>query len=682
MHIIRHPHCAWYVYPACAAICVRWQGRVAACHGGGFPLGGRCPPVIKTKRVIAMQEIIGTSNRVLEVDLSTKQSSIYEVTDRELRLYLGGKGLGLKLLYDRMEPGIDPLGEENMIAFMMGVLMGTGAPCSGRFAAVTKSPLTGIMVAASCGGPFGMALKTSGWDGLIVRGKSSEPVYLSVDSKGAEFKSAKGIWSKDTHAAQEIMLGEGSGAVVIGPAGENLVRFANICSGHRYLGRGGMGAVMGSKNLKGIVAKGKEFKIVPVRQKKFESNKKRAVKYINDNRVTAIQYRQLGTNSHVMLSNKAGILPVRNFTGGSHGEAHKVSGERIMDKYNGKFDTCKPCSILCGHKATFNGAEKPVPEFETVGLFGPNLSIFDPVAISEFNEICGGMGMDTISAGGTIAWAMEATEKGLFQSSLKFGSVEEVSKALLDIAHMRGVGKELAMGSRWLSKKYGGEDFAMQVKGLELAAYDPRGAFGQGLSFAVANRGACHLSSAFFALEAYLHMYMPYTTWGKASYTAFAENCFNAVNSLHICQFTAFPVFLQPPIIKMLPTAVLNIALSTMAPLAVWFMDLSVWSRFWSSITGKRLNMWQMLKVGRRIQVLERYMNTREGISRKDDTLPGRLLNEGRANDPAHHTVPLEKMVPKYYRVRGYDSNGIPRDRTLKKLRIEKKEALRGGASC
>jgi len=168
-------------------------------------------------------------------------------------------------------------------------------------------------------------------------------------------------------------------------------------------------------------------------------------------------------------------------------------------------------------------------------------------------------------------------------------------------------------------------------------------------------------------------MYMPYTTWGKASYTEFAENCFDAVNSLHICQFTAFPVFLQPPIIKMLPTPVLNIALSTMAPLAVWFMDLSVWSRFWSSITGKRMNMWQMLKAGRRIHVLERYMNTREGISRKDDTLPGRLLNEARANDPKHRTVPLEKMLPKYYRVRGYDSNGIPKDRTLKRLSIEKK---------
>ena len=622
---------------------------------------------------MVMKEITGTSNKILEVDLTTQKFSVFDIPEKDRKMYLGGKGLGLKLLYDRMAVGVDPLGPDNIIAFMMGVLMGTGASCSGRFAAVTKSPLTGIMTSASCGGPFGMALKTSGWDGLLIKGKSAKPVYLYIDSKGVQFRDAKTIWGKEIRKAQDVVLKEGSGAVVIGPAGENLVRFANICSGHRFLGRGGMGAVLGAKNLKAVVAKGQEYKILPVKSKKFEKTKKRSTKYINQNPITSNQYRIYGTNSHVMLSNKAGILPVRNFTGGSHGEAAKVSGERIVAKHNPKFSTCKPCTILCGHKATFNGEERSVPEFETTGLFGPNLEIFDPNAISDFNEICTDMGMDTISAGGTIAWAMEATEKGLFKSDLKFGSPKEVAQALTDIGKAKGVGKELGMGSRWLSKKYGGEDFAMHVKGLEIAAYDPRGAFGQGLSFAVANRGGCHLSSAFFSLEAYLHMYQPYTTWGKASYTEFAENCFDVVNSLHICQFTAFPVFLEPPIIKMLPTVVLNISLSTMAPLAIWFMDLSVWSRYWSSVTGHRLNMWKMLKIGKRIHVLERYMNTREGIARKDDTLPGRLLNEGRVSDPKHRTVPLEKMLPKYYKVRGYDENGIPRDRTLRKLKIEKK---------
>ncbi len=619
-----------------------------------------------------MQEIIGTSNKVLEVDLTTKKFTVSDVDTKDLAMYMGGKGLGLKMLYDRMPAGVDPLGEENMIAFMMGVLMGTGAPCSGRFAAVTKSPLTGIMASASCGGPFGMALKTSGWDGIIVKGKSAKPVMLVVDSKGVEFRDAGKYWGMDTHEVQEHLDKIGS-AVVIGPAGENLVSYANICSGHRFLGRGGMGAVMGSKNLKAIVSKGKEYKIVPKNQKKFAKTRKTSMDYINSNKVSGNQYRNLGTNSHVMLSNKAGILPVRNFTTGSHGEAHKVSAEVMLTKFNAKKSTCKPCAILCGHKATFGGVDRIVPEFETTGLFGPNLEIFDPVIISKWNETCSLMGVDTISAAGTIAWAMEATEKGLFKSNLKFGCPDHIDQTLLDIGHAKGIGKELGKGSRWLSRKYGGEDFAMHVKGLELAAYDPRGAFGQGLAFAVANRGACHLSAAFFALEAYLGMYAPNTTWGKASYTAFAEECFDAVNSLHICQFTAFPVFLQPPLIRVLPTISLKISLTAMAPIAVQVMDLSIWSKFWSSVTGIKMNMWQMLKAGRRIHVLERYMNTREGISRKDDTLPGRLLHEGRKSDPKGRTVPIDKMVPKYYKVRGYDKNGIPKDRTLKKLGIVKK---------
>ncbi|HPA73792.1 MAG TPA: aldehyde ferredoxin oxidoreductase N-terminal domain-containing protein, partial [Spirochaetota bacterium] len=221
-----------------------------------------------------MQEIVGTSNKILEVNLSTGDFAVGDITEKDRRLYMGGKGLGLKLLYDRLKPGVDPLGEENIIAFMPGVLMGTGAPCSGRFEAMTKSPLTGIMVTASCGGPFGMALKTSGWDALIIRGKAKKPCYLYIDSKGAELRDAKKLWGKDTQQAQASVEKEGSGSVVIGPAGEHLVRFANLCSGHRFLGRGGMGAVFGSKNLKAVVAKGNEFKIVPAKKKKFDKARK------------------------------------------------------------------------------------------------------------------------------------------------------------------------------------------------------------------------------------------------------------------------------------------------------------------------------------------------------------------------------------------------------------------------
>ena len=619
-----------------------------------------------------MQEIVGTSNKVLEVDLSTGKSSVSEISVTDRKLYLGGKGLGLKLLFDRMTPGVDPLGEENMIALMPGVLMGTGAPCSGRFEAITKSPLTGIMVTASCGGPFGMAMKTSGWDGIIIKGKSKKPVYLYIDSKGAELRDAKKLWGKDTQDAQALLEKEGGGSVVTGPAGENLVLFANLCSGHRFLGRGGMGAVFGSKNLKAVVARGGEFKIIPVKQKKFNKARKTLNKYIAANSITSGSYRNFGTNANVNQSNAAWILPVRNFTGGSHGEAHKISGEEIAANFDTKYHTCKPCSILCGHKGTFAGKERSVPEYETTGLMGSNLEMFDPVVLSEWNEICTRLGMDTISTGGTLAWVMEASEKGLFKSGLKFGSTQGVAQTLKDIGAGKGIGKELGMGSRWLSKKYGGENFAIHVKGLEMAAYDPRGAFGQGLSYAVANRGACHLSTSLFTLEAYFDMASPKAKRGKATMVKFFENVYAALNSLHICHFTAFAVFLEPPLVKFTPTPMLKLLTQNVTPVALAVMDISLWPELWSSVTGHSLGMMGFKKAGERIHVLERYMNTREGISRKDDTLPGRMLHESRKCDHHGRTVPLEGMLVRYYRARGFDENGIPKEGLLRKLSIKR----------
>ncbi|HOT45728.1 MAG TPA: aldehyde ferredoxin oxidoreductase family protein [Spirochaetota bacterium] len=621
-----------------------------------------------------MQEVIGTNNRMLEIDLTAKKFQVTEVDKKDRDLYLGGKGLGLKLLYDRMEPGLDPLGPDNMIAFTMGILMGTGAPCSGRFEAITKSPLTGAMVTGTCGGPFGMAVKTSGWDAIIVKGKCSAPTYLYIDSKGVQFKPAKGIWGKDTEAAQAALLKEGAGAIVIGPAGENLVKYANIASGHRFLGRGGIGAVMGSKNLKGIVARGNEFKIVPANKKKFAKANKRFFKFINKNPITSGSYRSFGTNANVNLSNASGILPVRNFTGGSHGEAHKISGETMAERFHTKYDTCKPCAILCGHRGTINGKEHHIPEYETIGLMGSNLEIFDPAQIVEWNELCSKYGMDTISTGGTLAWAMEATEKGLIKTNLKFGSPSGVSEMIRDIAYRKGMGNDLAEGSRAASKKYGGEDFAIHVKGLEMAAYDPRGCVGHGLSYATANRGACHLSSVLFSLEAYLGMASPYATRWKPFMVKFMENVLSAVNSLHICLFTAYAVFLEPPLIKLTPVPLIKQLNQNLSLVALNLMDVSLWPELWHAVLGKTyipyLGMLKFIKAGERVHVLERYMNTREGISRKDDTLPRRFLTEGRKCDQKEHTVPLEKMLGKYYRLRGYDANGIPKKRTLKRLNI------------
>jgi aldehyde:ferredoxin oxidoreductase len=617
-----------------------------------------------------MKEIIGASNRILQVDLTRSKVDIYEVKPRERRLYLGGKGLGLKLLYDRLQAGADPLGEGNIIAFMPGVLMGTGAPCSARFAAVTKSPLTGIMVASSCGGPFGMNLKTAGWDGLLVSGKAARATCLVVTSEGVEFRDAGELWGLDTVATQSKLDEKRTGMLVIGPAGENLVRFANIASGDRFLGRGGMGAVMGSKNLKAIVAQGGIYRISPADKPAFEKLKKKATAFINRNRITGGLYRNYGTPANVALNLKGGILPVNNFTDGTHAQALQIGGEETKKNHETSHHTCRPCTILCGKKGKFGGQELPAPEYETVSLLGSNLGVLDIERIAEWNEICRRMGMDTISAGGTLAWVMEAAQRGLVRSNLKFGSPEGVSQALLDIAHGNGFGREMAQGSRALAQKYGGSSFAMHVKGLEIAGYDPRGSFGHGLAYAVANRGGCHLSAFLVAQEVFLHLLRPYAVRSKADYVKFFESLNNCVNSLQTCLFTLFAYLLEPPLTKYTPSAALGLLMQELPQIAIPLMDYTLYRDFWSAVTGIRMSRWDYLEAGDRITVLERYMNTREGISRLHDTLPDRLLKEGRKSDPKTRTVPIEKLRSKYYKKRGYDDNGIPTPKTLKRLGI------------
>lgn len=627
-----------------------------------------------------MQTIVGTSGRIIEINLSSGRMTTFDVNADDRRRYLGGKGLGLKLLYERMNRGVDPLGEDNCLAFMMGVLMGTGAPCSGRFSAITKSPLSGIMLHSSCGGPFGMAFKTAGYDGLIVTGRAPAPVVIEIDHSGARIMDGSPIWGLDTQESQRRLNGDGkAGILAIGPAGENRVRFANVASGQRFLGRGGLGAVMGSKHLKAVVARGGAFKIVPADPKRFARAKRRAAGYIQNNSVTADAYRNHGTASHVNWCNDGGILPVKNFREGGHPDADKISGESMRRRYGTKPSTCKPCSIMCGHEGVFaDGSRHQIPEYETIVMLGPNLEIFDPDEVIAFNDRCGRLGMDTISAGSVLAWCMEAGEQGLISTDLKFGVPEGIDRALEDIAQRRGFGDRMAEGTRLLSRRYGGSDFAIQVKGMEMPAYDPRGAWGQGLSYAVANRGACHLSAFTVVLEVALGLLNPCSTRAKAHFVNYFENLYAAINSLHTCQFTAYAYLLEPPIVKYTPKWLLRLTMRLLPAIAVKLMDVGTFSRLWSSVTGVRLNQWQLLKAGARTHVLERTMNTAEGISRKDDTLPRRFLTEGRGGDPRQRTVPLQSMLDAYYRLRGYDPQGIPTPKLLKRLGIEPKWDMGG----
>ncbi|MCP4024304.1 MAG: hypothetical protein GY729_20855 [Desulfobacteraceae bacterium] len=419
-----------------------------------------------------------------------------------------------------------------------------------------------------------------------------------------------------------------------------------------------------------MVAHKGQYKILPFAPEKFKSLKKRGNTWIKRNSMSILN-RNYGTpaNATPIIANN--MLPVHNFLRGNHEDADNIRGERIKERHDTQFHTCKPCSILCGHKGTFNAKTTAVPEYETLVLLGSSLGIFDPNKISRLNDICNQKGLDTISAGGTLAWVMEAASKGLVDTDLTFGDTDKAAKALNDIAHLNGFGKKMAEGTRFLSQKYGGQEFAMQVKGLEMAGYDPRGAYGQGLGYAVANRGACHLSSFPVAFENFLKFLKPDTIKAKPEFVRFLENLYCGINSMDICQFTGYAFTLETFLTRMTPRFVLAFLMQNFPLVAIPLIDFSMFPDLFSSVCGVKMSAGEFLKAGERIHVLERYMNTREGIQKKDDTLPKRLLEESQIDDPKKRMVPLDKMLNKYYRLRGYDSKGIPEIKLLKKLEIE-----------
>ncbi len=637
-----------------------------------------------------MEEIRGKNPLVLEIDLSKESFEKISVDSEDMLLYLGGKGLALKLLYDRLKPEIDPLGPDNILIFMTGPLNGTGAPCSSRFSGVTKSPLTKIIAHSSCGGPFGSALKAAGYDGVIITGKSAERVRIHISPHGVEFKDGQVLWAKRLRETKAQLDRDQPGAafLAIGPAGENKVLYANIASGDRYLGRAGMGAVMGSKNLKAITVSGEgpACKTAPANPALLEQLTNTAREYIERNLFTGTLYKQYGTLTNVRLCNEGKILPVRNFSEGMAAKAEEVYGERFQQVYRTKPHPCKFCYILCGHKGTYSDGEHKIPEYETTTLLGPNLGVFDRDRITQWNDLCSELGLDTMSLGNTLGFVMELEEKGdkkeldkkgYTWTGLKFGNPDGIDRMICDIAAQQGQGKELSKGTKYLSEQYGGREYAIQVKGLEMAGYDPRGAYGQGLAYAVANRGACHLSASLFVLEVFTGYLKPCATWGKSAYVVFLESLSNGINSLPTCLFTSFAYLLEPvrSFQKYWLTRILfKIAMRYFYFFVVpKFMNISLYTKLFEACTGVEMSKSQFLEAGDRIHTLERYMNTREGISRKDDTLPERFLREGRKKDPERKIVPLEKMLDGYYKKRGFDRNGIPTDRTLKELGIQPK---------
>ncbi|MFH1422468.1 MAG: aldehyde ferredoxin oxidoreductase family protein [Planctomycetota bacterium] len=590
----------------------------------------------------------GWIGKILRVNLSDG-SIREEAADKAVwPQYLGGRGYGAYVLFNEVGPDIKPLDEKNLLIFATGALTGTKAPTPSRYSVTTKSPLTGTICDANSGGKWGVELKKCGYDALIISGKSNSHVYLNITDSSVEIKPAASLWGKDTLTACRILREENNknaSVLCIGVAGENLVKISSIINdGSRSLARGGSGAVMGSKNLKAIVTKGNK-KINIADEEKMQFFSYEANKLLRAHPLTSKGLPEFGTAILMEVINAAGILPARNFQDSQFSNASNVSGVAIVEKIMTGRAGCYGCVIRCTRKTKTKTAEGEGPEYESAWALGPDCGIDDLETVAEANYLCNLLGLDTISTGATIACAMELGEKGIFETRIRFGQNDKIKKLIRQIACREGIGDELAEGSKNFALKHNAEYYSMSVKGLEMPAYDPRGAQGQGLGYATSNRGACHLRGGYLIAPELLgvpRIINRFCSVGKAGHAVHLQNLGAALDSLAACRFASF-------------------ALSEV-----------VWARLLTAVTGINYNSEELMKTGERIYNLERMYNIREGFSRKDDSLPKRLQEEPVKNGPAKDcVVRLQEMLDEYYEFRGWNNNGVPTDKKLKELGLK-----------
>lgn len=583
----------------------------------------------------------GRMGKVLDVDLSAGTIESRALDAEMARLFLGGRGLGARLLWDLVGPEVEPLSPDNALIFCTGPLTGTAFQTSSRFTVSTKSPLTGTVLDANSGGFWGMRFKRTGYDALIVRGRTDSPRYLEVTPSGAALRDASHLWGK-TVPETTVALGQSSrrSVLCIGPAGENLVRFAAIINdGTRSLGRGGAGAVMGAKNLKAVVVEGEEKPEVADRAR-FRFVRYEVSKHLTANPLTSQAFPRFGTAVVMNIVNAVGALPTRNFQQAQFEEAEEISGEALTDRLLVKNTACWACPIACTRVTRTAREEGEGPEYESLWALGAACGIADLDAVAEANYLCNELGLDTISTGSTIACAMELVERGIIDSDLRFGRAGLLRETIHAIAYRRGLGDELAEGSRRFAQGHGAPEYSMSVKGMEMPAYDPRGMQGQGLLYATSNRGGCHMRGNMLGPEV---LGLPklidrFQVQGKAGVVIVHQNAAAAIDSLVLCKFT-------------------NMAVAE-----------EYYARALTAVTGIPYSSGH-LSAGERIWNLERLYNLREGFSRADDTLPRRLLEEPAPEGPSKGWVShLADMLDEYYRFRGWDENGVPTGRKLEEL--------------
>jgi len=585
----------------------------------------------------------GYCGRLLRINLTAGQA-VSEPIDLEVaRKFIGGRGLGTYYLSKEIDPGIDPLSPENKLIIAAGPLTGSSAPASGRFMVITKSPLSDTVACSNSGGYWGAELKFAGYDMIIVEGKSEKPCYVTIRDDQVEMHDATAYWGKLVEETTDALLkqcGDAKARVLtIGPAGERMSPIAAIMNDkYRAAGRSGVGAVAGSKNLKAIVVRG-TGKVTQAEPEKARVLLKELRTSIKENAVTGQTLPTYGTAALVNVINECGVYPTDNFQRTYFEEADQVSGEALTEKYLTGKDVCFRCPIACGRYSRADDVEGGGPEYETIWAYSADCGVSDLAAVIKANKWCNEYGLDTISAGATIACAMELCEKGFLKEEdvdgppLKFGSGEAIVEWTRKMGAAEGLGAKLSLGSYRLAEMYGAPELSMSVKKLELPAYDPRGIQGHGLQYATSNRGGCHVRGYMIAPEilGIPEKLDPNSIEGKAGWVKLFQDLSAVIDSLGLCLFTSFAFGAEN------------------------YRDL------FNVTVGENWTSEDLLAAGERIYNLERVFNLGAGIGKEQDTLPKRLLNEPIPDGPAKGRLHrLDELLPEYYKERGWGEDGVP----------------------
>ena len=628
-----------------------------------------------------MSGLKGYMGKVLKIDLTSRTSGLFPWSDEDRRRTIGGKIMAADILFQHIHPGMKAFDEDNWIVITTGPLTGSGCPNTSRFNISTISPLTGIITSSNCGGNFGLSLKRAGYDACIITGRAQAPTTVHITETAVTFEDASPIWGLCISESQE-KLPKDTDKLVIGPAGEHKVLYSCVFSGERTSGRGGVGAVFGDKNLKAVTAKGTKTCEI-AKPEKLKAFNKKWVKTLKTHPLTGRQLPKLGTAGLIAPMQAHGILATRNFGAGRVDGFEKVSGEELAEKHLVSNAACTTCVIRCARMVKVDGETVKGPELETLGLLGPNILNDNIEMILRWNRELDELGMDTFSAAGSIAFAMELNEKGMWDCGLSFGKNDNISETFRKIAFREGIGDDLANGTKRMSEKFGGQEFAIHAKGMELAAYEPRRAVGQGIGYATANRGGCHLNAGYMVVVEGLGLDVDsLTPHGKAALTIMFQNLMEAISACGSCLFTSYAVFpaflVEKPnwlvtkaILKIFPYVgpVVNL-LNKFTKAVKLNIPLIQHTYALNYVCNFKATMGTALTAGAHGYNTERMANVILGQKAGADALPKRLTDVPQDPSDPRTKVPLDKLKKDYYKARGW-KDGIPEYKTLKRFGVD-----------